>query len=157
MTTTMSLQPWSWQIFILTKKEFELTITNLFAPSSWPFSLFWGNCLYCSQSKSCDYRRVVKSSTAKFKTDFRSHCRVTKPSLRGWGVEKMFVSNSLTGDVWVILFGWNNLTGEEWVNLSWSGFFLSFRVDFHCLGKVARKPQLLTKSIALTIYKKRKT
>ena len=40
------------------------------------------------------------------------------PSLRGWGVEKMFVTNSLTGEVWVNLVGSNDLKGEEWVNLS---------------------------------------
>ena len=34
------------------------------------------------------------------------------PSLRGWGVEKMFVTNSLTGEVWVNLVGSNDLKGE---------------------------------------------
>ena len=64
--------------------EFELTITSLFVPFL-AFSLFWGNCLYCSQNKSCDYRRVAKSSTAKFKTDFGSHRRVINAVFEGVG------------------------------------------------------------------------
>ena len=32
---------------------------------SWPFSLFCGKCLYCSQNKSCEYRSVAKSSSVK--------------------------------------------------------------------------------------------
>ena len=40
------------------------------------------------------------------------------PSLTGWGVEKMFVTNSLTGEVWVNLVGSNDLKSrEEWVTL----------------------------------------
>ena len=30
----------------------------------------------------------------------------------------MFVTNGLTGEVWVNWFDGNDLTGEEWVNLS---------------------------------------
>ena len=33
-------------------------------------------------------------------------------------MEKMFVTNGLTGEVWVNLFDGNDLTGEEWVNFS---------------------------------------
>ena len=46
-------------------------------------------------------------------------------------MEKMFVANSLTGEVWVNLVGSNDR----------SCLVLSFRVDFHCRGKVARKPK----------------
>ena len=33
-------------------------------------------------------------------------------------MEKTFVTNGLTGEVWVKLFDGNDLTDEEWVNLS---------------------------------------
>ena len=42
----------------------------------WPFSFFLGKRCYCSQNKSCDYRRVAKLSTAKLK-NFGSHRCVT--------------------------------------------------------------------------------
>ena len=55
---------------------FELTMTRIFAPFMATL-LFGGKCLYRSQNKSCDYRRVAKSSTAKFKTDFGGHRAAT--------------------------------------------------------------------------------
>ena len=35
--------------------------------------------------QSCDYRRVAKSSTKRFKTDFGSHRRVTNAVFEGVG------------------------------------------------------------------------
>lgn len=64
--------------------EFELKITSLFVPFLAIFIVL-GNCLYCLQNKSCDYRHAAKSSTPKFKTDFGSHRRVTNAVLEGVG------------------------------------------------------------------------
>ena len=33
-------------------------------------------------------------------------------------MENMFLTNSLTGEVWVNLVGSNDLTGEKWINLT---------------------------------------
>ena len=87
--------------WVLSTMEFELTITSLFVPFL-AFSLFWGNCLYCLQNKSCDYQQNHRPRNSKLTLE--ATVELQMPSLRGWGVEKMFVSNSLTGDVWVILF-----------------------------------------------------
>ena len=59
--------------------ECELTITNLFATFLAIFIVLGKRPLLFAKQK-CDYRRVAKSSTSKFKTDFGSHRRVTNAS-----------------------------------------------------------------------------
>ena len=79
--------------------EFELTMTSLFAPFLAIFIVLGKVPLLFAKQK-LRLRTRSKSSTAKFK-NFGSHRNVTNTVFEGVECGEMFVTNSLTGEVWL--------------------------------------------------------